>query len=63
MVVVELDASCPSQFRLTTLGQDILQDQLVQYTVKAGTWFGSYSDGNDSSQGNVSRLICPLIVR
>ena len=45
MTVVELkDGAAKS----TTLGQDILNGQLVQYTVKAGTWFGSFP--NEGSQ-------------
>jgi predicted cupin superfamily sugar epimerase len=32
----------PNNFRETILGHDIAQGQLVQYTVKRGTWFGCY---------------------
>ena len=36
--------------RCTTLGQDVLRGELVQYTVRAGTWFGSFpNEGTDYS--------------
>ena len=46
MTVVEMDASAPGHARTTVLGQDIFAGQSVQYTVRAGTWFGSFpNDG------------------
>ena len=43
MTVVELgEPGTPA--KLTVLGQDILGGQSVQYTVKANTWFGSYTN-------------------
>lgn len=41
ITVVELDDSTRTA-RLTILGTDFEKGQSVQYTVKAGTWFGSY---------------------
>lgn len=40
--VVEVGHEFPSMFKETVLGQDIFNGQLVQYTVKGGTWFGCY---------------------
>lgn len=39
MTVVEL---IDGEAKCTTLGQDVLNGQLVQYTVRKGTWFGSF---------------------
>ena len=39
MTIVEL---VDGAARCTTLGRDVLNDELVQYTVRAGTWFGSF---------------------
>ena len=44
MSVIELDESAEGHYRVTKLGSDILAGEKVQYTVKAGTWFGSYSN-------------------
>lgn len=48
----------PNSFRETILGQDIGKGQLVQYTVKRGTWFGCYPavDASDP-QSHVSSSI------
>ena len=43
MTVVELDDATKSA-KLTVLGHDILGGEVVQYVVRAGTWFGSYSN-------------------
>lgn len=44
MTVVELDPTAPQQCRLFTLGPNVLAGEKVQHTVRAGTWFGSYSN-------------------
>ena len=43
LTVVEVGSQFgPLQHHETVLGQDIENGQVVQYTVKAGTWFGCY---------------------
>ena len=42
LTVVEISHNYPGGFKETILGQDIMSTQLVQYTVKKGTWFGCY---------------------
>lgn len=44
MTVIELDLSELGHFRATKLGHDVMNGELVQYTVKKGTWFGSFPD-------------------
>jgi len=41
MSVIELDKASGG-FKRTILGSDIMNGEVVQYTVKAGTWFGSH---------------------
>jgi len=45
MTVVEL---VDGAAKCTTLGHDVLDGQLVQYTVKAGTWFGSFPNAGSA---------------
>ena len=40
MTVVEISED--GTMKKTVLGKNVLADHKVQYTVKAGTWFGSY---------------------
>ena len=42
LTVVEIGHEYPGGFKETVLGQDIMSTQVVQYTVKKGTWFGCY---------------------
>jgi predicted cupin superfamily sugar epimerase len=44
MTVVELNENEVNHCKLTVLGQNIFGNELVQYTVKANTWFGCYSN-------------------
>ena len=44
LTVVELDCSVPGHVRTTTLGPDVLGGMVVQHVVKAGTWFGSFTN-------------------
>lgn len=44
LTVVELDRSVPGHVRTTTIGPDVLGGMVVQHVVKAGTWFGSFTN-------------------
>ena len=44
--VVELDSQTGGA-RTTVLGSDITSGQIMQYTVKANTWFGSFPTNRD----------------
>lgn len=49
MTVVEVgcDDSTGNGYKLTTLGSNIMNNEQIQYCVKANTWFGSYpNEGN-----------------
>jgi len=41
----------PAHHKATILGQDIAHGQMVQYTVKAGTWFGCYPLEHEQDAG------------
>ena len=57
MTVLELDPKDGSLTE-TILGQNVLDGELVQYTVKAGVWFGSFP--NPGSQFSfVGCTVCP----
>lgn len=43
MTVVEID-NVTGQIKKTLLGSNIVNNELVQYTVPKDTWFGSYSN-------------------
>ena len=50
----------PNNFKETVLGQDIGKGQLVQCTVKRGTWFGCYPNANadhDDTQSTSSSVM------
>ena len=50
MTVIELDNSNPKGYRATVLGSNVNNGELVQYTVKAGIWFGSFpNEGSEYS--------------
>ena len=50
MTVIELDINEEKGYRATVLGSDISKGELVQYTVKAGVWFGSFpNEGSEFS--------------
>ncbi len=50
MTVIELDNTDPKGYRATILGSNVLKGELVQYTVKAGVWFGSFpNEGSEYS--------------
>ena len=42
----ELDRAVPGHVRTTILGSNILGGEVVQHVVKAGTWFGSFTNVN-----------------
>ena len=47
MTIVEIDAS---GLRMTILGPDISQNQVLQHVVPANTWFGSFpNEGSEYS--------------
>eukprot|EP00594_Rhizosolenia_setigera_P009835 CAMPEP_0178954562 /NCGR_PEP_ID=MMETSP0789-20121207/9065_1 /TAXON_ID=3005 /ORGANISM="Rhizosolenia setigera, Strain CCMP 1694" /LENGTH=172 /DNA_ID=CAMNT_0020635989 /DNA_START=266 /DNA_END=784 /DNA_ORIENTATION=+ len=43
-----IEASKEDGVKKTVLGSDVLNGELVQYTVKAGTWFGSFPNEGSS---------------
>ena len=47
MTVLEIDEK-DGTLKKTVLGNDILNDEQVQYVVKANTWFGSYPNPGTS---------------
>lgn len=50
MTVIELDNCDPKGYRATVLGSNVNNGELVQYTVKAGIWFGSFpNEGSEYS--------------
>jgi len=57
MTVLELDPA-DGTLRKTVLGQDVMAGELVQYTVEAGTWFGSYPNPG-SAFSFVGCTVCP----
>jgi hypothetical protein len=48
MTVVEIDSQYPRQHKLTVLGSNLTEGQVVQHFVKANIWFGSFA--NDGTQ-------------
>ena len=50
MTVIELDNNDPKGYRATVLGSNVNNGELLQYTVKAGVWFGSFpNEGSEYS--------------
>jgi len=60
MTVVELDPTVePQQYRLISLGPDVMAGDKVQHTVKAGTWFGSYANEGSHAFSFVGCTVSP----
>ena len=60
LTVVEISHEYPGGFKETILGQDIMSTQLVQYTVKAGVWFGCFpatAHGAEGVEGEVYSFV------
>jgi predicted cupin superfamily sugar epimerase len=57
--VIELDEATGG-FRRTILGHDILKGESVQYTCKAGTWFGSFPNAPVSDEDAFSLVGCTV---
>lgn len=61
ITVVELD-DATGNYKSTILGNNILNGEVVQYTVKGGTWFGSFPnmEENESNKDVFSFVGCTV---
>ena len=50
LYLYELDNNAAGDMRVTKLGADILNGEVYQYTVKAGTWFGAQVNPKSESE-------------
>ena len=57
--IIELDEETGG-FTRTILGQDILKGESVQYTCKAGKWFGSFPNAPVSDEDAFSFVGCTV---